>query len=112
MTAKTNEKIIKWAGWERGSRYFIQGMSGRQYPPLIDEDRSIWDLALFPLIKKRMVQMDFMAELMIEMEIESMGWAINLLTGGWELLLATPAQFSRALVRVIEEEEMIKEEDG
>ena len=107
-----NAKIAKWAGWERDNGYFIQEWGGVQYLPLIDEDRSIWELALFPLIKKRMVQMDFMAELMIEMEIESMGWAINLLTGGWELLLATPAQFSRALVRVIEEEEMIKEEDG
>ena len=39
-----------------------------------------------------------------------MGWAINLLTGGWELLLATPAQFSRDLVRVIDEEEAIEDE--
>ena len=110
-----NRKIAKWAGWERedemGVWYSVPSMGRKESPPLVDEMRYLWDSVLFPLIKERNVQMDFMIELANETGIEMRGWGVDLLTGAWELVIAAPSQLAEALMRVIDEEEDAQETD-
>ena len=101
-----NEKIAKWAGWERdgGKWYDVPGLGkeiGRLHsPPLLDESRFLWDAVLFPLIEERGLANEF-AKGIDSLFMEDSGSMYFLV---WCAPTANPVDLARALVRVIDEE--------